>query len=442
MASSSQIESVPAVTKGHQHFSYGGSVLPESVIIEQYYDLTPTKKSNLRMNDQLEKMIKVAVPREHPYQSHMSRYAMFPSYRSPDDPDTGVRAGSKLPLNPLLPSSAPTVTLLHKTTGSPYHHEILDVPIATRRKAMTWSGQHDFQNHTKPLKEKAQVFYPRPPKTVCPNASLRDWNTTLSECTANMLRNLEKAQWLTSYQLHYTGTGPTNPIKLDDFHEKTIAMFTGEMNPLTAQLRERSFPIFTPSRPLEGRKARILPNLCPLKSTYAPSLSSPATSVLSGAADLGLTAPGTLTPLAVEVRRDDTSLPQRSTETQHTDQYRSVDADLKEVLENSNTGHILEHTFHSLLDGKEKLQTMKSQPEKGNEYLSKSLQPRSFQERKQTLDNRTQSTLLELQDSFSKSEAHRQFRESLKGSVVDLRDNYYNGRKHLFCGSNSYYFHN
>ncbi|XP_009290545.1 sperm-associated microtubule inner protein 4 [Danio rerio] len=94
MTSSSQKEHIPAVIKGHRHFSFGGSVLPESVIIEQYYNLTLTKKSNVRLNDQLipkptdidmsTKMIKVDIPREHPYSSHIARYpAVFPSYRSP-----------------------------------------------------------------------------------------------------------------------------------------------------------------------------------------------------------------------------------------------------------------------------------------------------------------------------------------------------------------------
>lgn len=50
------------------------------------------------------------------------------------------------------------------------------------------------------------MLYPKPVKMVDPNASLRNWNTTLSERNVNMLRNLEKAQWLTSYQLQYTGT--------------------------------------------------------------------------------------------------------------------------------------------------------------------------------------------------------------------------------------------
>ncbi|KAF4103461.1 hypothetical protein G5714_016344 [Onychostoma macrolepis] len=98
MTSSSQNKYIPAVIKGHRHFGFGGSVLPDSVIVQQYYDLTQTKRSNIRLNDQLlticicacsysKKMIKVDIPREHPYSSHISRYpAIFPSYRSPVQP--------------------------------------------------------------------------------------------------------------------------------------------------------------------------------------------------------------------------------------------------------------------------------------------------------------------------------------------------------------------
>lgn len=51
------------------------------------------------------------------------------------------------------------------------------------------------------------------------------------------------------------------------------------------------------------------------------------------------------------------------------------------------------------------------------------------------------SGLLELQDSFSQTKAHRIFHESLQDATVDLRDNHHTGRKHLFYGFNSYYFH-
>ncbi|KAK6327070.1 hypothetical protein J4Q44_G00027150 [Coregonus suidteri] len=55
---------------------------------------------------------------------------------------------------------------------------------------------------------------------------------------------------------------------------------------------------------------------------------------------------------------------------------------------------------------------------------------------------RCQLALLELQDSFSKSEVHRLFHSSLQGGTVNLQDNVHTGRKHRFYGFNSYYFHN
>ncbi|KAE8288710.1 putative protein C7orf31-like protein TISP74 [Larimichthys crocea] len=152
-----------------------------------------------------EKMIKIATPKEHPYSSHISRFAIFPSFRSPDDPETGVRAASQPFLNPLIPNSAPDITLLSKTIGSPYRHEVLETPMKTRKKAVTWSGEHGFLDHSKPLKEENQVFYPTPPKTVLPNPKLREWNLSSSERTCNMLKNLERTHWITSYQMQYTG---------------------------------------------------------------------------------------------------------------------------------------------------------------------------------------------------------------------------------------------
>nr|XP_014339457.1 PREDICTED: uncharacterized protein LOC106701943 [Latimeria chalumnae] len=53
-----------------------------------------------------------------------------------------------------------------------------------------------------------------------------------------------------------------------------------------------------------------------------------------------------------------------------------------------------------------------------------------------------QTTLSELQDSFSKSEAHKQFHEITREETKDLRDNIHSGRRHTFFGFNSYYFHN
>ncbi|XP_031676395.1 uncharacterized protein C7orf31 isoform X2 [Oncorhynchus kisutch] len=287
-SSSQKSKHTPAIIKGHRHLSYGGSVPPENITIQQFYDLTPTKKSNLRLNDQLipkptdinigEIMIKVPIPKEHPYQTHISRFALFPTFRSPDDPDTGVRAASLRPLNPLVPSSAPEVTVLRKTKGGPYRHEVLEAPMTTRKKTISWPGQHGFLDHPKPVKGEAQtqVFYPKSQKTVFPNPTLRDWDVTLSERTANMLRNVEKSHWVTSYQLHYTGTGSTNPWRLDDYHENTVDMITGKTTPYTTQLRERSHPVLLPPKPRDGRKARIRQGRHKVESTYHPPVTAPA----------------------------------------------------------------------------------------------------------------------------------------------------------------------
>ncbi|XP_068179751.1 sperm-associated microtubule inner protein 4 [Antennarius striatus] len=112
------------------------------------------KKSRVRLNDQLipkptdvnmlEKMIKIAAPKEHPYSSHISQFAMFPSFQSPDDPQTGVRATSQPFLNALIPKSGPRVTLLSKTMGNPYRHEVLETKTSKEKKALLWTGEHSF----------------------------------------------------------------------------------------------------------------------------------------------------------------------------------------------------------------------------------------------------------------------------------------------------------
>ncbi|KAJ8415900.1 hypothetical protein AAFF_G00404570 [Aldrovandia affinis] len=90
----SRSQYIPAYIKGHQHFSYGGDIIPENVTITEYYDLTSLKKSKLRRNDELvpkpteiditEKVIKVPTLREHPYASHIPSCAVFPFSRSSD----------------------------------------------------------------------------------------------------------------------------------------------------------------------------------------------------------------------------------------------------------------------------------------------------------------------------------------------------------------------
>lgn len=50
-------------------------------------------------------------------------------------------------------------------------------------------------------------------------------------------------------------------------------------------------------------------------------------------------------------------------------------------------------------------------------------------------------SLLDLQNSFSKSTAHRDFNSSITRAAVNLRDNVVTGKKHDFYGINCYYLH-
>lgn len=55
-------------------------------------------------------------PIEHPYHTHISRGAMFPTFTSPKDLYTGIKARSQQPFPPTVPTKAYDTTVL-KTRG-------------------------------------------------------------------------------------------------------------------------------------------------------------------------------------------------------------------------------------------------------------------------------------------------------------------------------------
>ncbi|XP_051871913.1 uncharacterized protein C7orf31-like [Pristis pectinata] len=62
-----------------------------------------------------QKQIQLPFPAEHPFYSHVSKFAVFPNFISPDDPYTGVRAGRLLPINPDMPAKSYNVIVTQKT---------------------------------------------------------------------------------------------------------------------------------------------------------------------------------------------------------------------------------------------------------------------------------------------------------------------------------------
>ncbi|KAI9536554.1 hypothetical protein NQZ68_032349 [Dissostichus eleginoides] len=325
-----------------------------------------------------EKMIKIAIPKSHPYSSHISKFAMFPSYRCPDDPETGVRAASQPFLNPLMPNSAPGVTLLSKAI-------------------------------------------------VLPNPKLRTLDLSISERTSNMLKNLERTHWVTSYQMHHTGSGPANPLKIDDFQEK-ICDITG-MNSHNAPLRERSFPVFVPSKPRGGCRRREA-STCSTAAAERTNLSS---------------APyqGTGRPQEITARYNEATDPNQKGHNQSKYSSGSTKAwrtePSQEVSpEQQNDGKLC------LYEGEEREDCM-SREASEQEKLPCSLSKSRIWPRPPVLPGSRPVDralcLLDLQNSFSKTKAHHNFNKSVTRAAVNLRDNVHTGKKHDFYGINCYYLH-
>ncbi|XP_047455287.1 uncharacterized protein C7orf31 [Mugil cephalus] len=518
---------IPSDSNGNDSWGYGGTI-PEHITSQRQPHQNGRKKSNIRLNDQVipkptdiniaEKMIKVPTLKEHPYSSHISRFAMFPSFHSPDDPDTGVRAASQPFPNHLVPNSASDSALLSKTVGGPFRHEILET---SKKKAVRWSGEHGFLDLPKPLKGEGQVFYPTPPKTVLPNPKLRDWDLSLSERTSNMLKNLERSLWVTSYQMHYTGSGPANPLKIDDFKEKIISL-TG-INPSNAPLRERSCPVFVPAKPKQGsrrrQESRVGRNTC--GPTAAVTLStSPGLNQFT--LQTTVKQPQEITALYNEapdpnrIGHSQSDYSSSSTEAQHTELFQEISHKQQTQRKSSvHEGRSGENSrFYERLMRESESQSsqeanaaqnsnaerpldMYSRPHSQEEVevnreespielcvndapgcngrfnvrkhepsyskwetglLSKELLAQEDRERLHSTSNpcilprppvlpaippvdRAEVSLTNLQDSFSKTEAHRNFNNSVTRAAANLRDNVVSGKKHNFCGINSCYIH-
>ncbi|KAF6030783.1 C7orf31 [Bugula neritina] len=232
--------------------------------IEQFYDLTQLKKSNVRLNDQLlpkpqestlgDKMIHLPFPAEHPYASHVPRLKMFPSFaNTAEDPKKGFGALNSQPLSSEAPASSFDVQIVHKTKGTGDRHEIQSLPPESLKRGLSWHGEQGFP-HTVKIRGDKQSYYPTPTSLVVPNLQQRQGTEqALSARSANATRNVERQQWKTTYDVNHTGIGPSNQFKLDNLAEKQqYKIETGKDD-------DEIYPWFKntcePSRPQEGRIA-------------------------------------------------------------------------------------------------------------------------------------------------------------------------------------------
>uniref|UniRef100_A0A8B9MMT5 Uncharacterized protein n=1 Tax=Accipiter nisus TaxID=211598 RepID=A0A8B9MMT5_9AVES len=147
--------------KGHQ--TYGSGVDPWPRKISFFLSFFLTTQTNPRL-------LCLPFPTSHPYQTHISTYAMIPNFRSHEDFDTAIDASSHQPFHPNIPTKAFDVVVLTKTRGNPYRYEVVRIPSDSQKKAVHWPGQHTYFQGCK----KGQICYSNPPKIVAPNSTFKD----------------------------------------------------------------------------------------------------------------------------------------------------------------------------------------------------------------------------------------------------------------------------
>ncbi|CAL1541724.1 unnamed protein product [Lymnaea stagnalis] len=232
--------------------------------LEHPYQITSLALSNVRDNDELiprpanvdvtKRVINKPFPAEHPYASHTEKFALFPTFDSPQDKKRGAAARQQKPISNEMPANPYNTQVVKKTFGFPYRQEILFLPTEGNKEALYWQGEHFFDQQSKMHGGRPQ-YYPTPIKTINPNLQHRPPELQISERSQNTLRNIERNQWMTTQKLDYTGLGPANPMMLDNLDCKTHMFFqTGEWSD---DLYPHSVNTFDPARPLEGRLRKL-----------------------------------------------------------------------------------------------------------------------------------------------------------------------------------------
>ncbi|XP_072859404.2 sperm-associated microtubule inner protein 4 [Pogona vitticeps] len=141
--------------------------------------------------------------------------------------------------------------------GSSPKNEAAGEPFDINRQTRGWPGEHGAFHVSQFAEGNDWAYNPEVPVAWAPKSTLKPPELDISSRAANMLENVKQALWLSTYKRDFSGRGPLNPLLLDDYDAKLIGRVTGELGKYV-ELRE-SFPSGTSQvRPLEGRIARAL----------------------------------------------------------------------------------------------------------------------------------------------------------------------------------------
>ncbi|KAK9396342.1 putative protein C7orf31 like [Crotalus adamanteus] len=136
----------------------------------------------------------------------------------------------------------------------PYVHSSTDIQVGPNKKADANQSIHReavaCSNHvTEGIGHQDET----------PKSTFQLPESDLSPRAANILENVKKALWLSTYKRDYTGSGPMKPLQLDDYNAKLIGRATGELGK-NVDLTSREFGC-------RGTGYKVLRTKCPWVET-------------------------------------------------------------------------------------------------------------------------------------------------------------------------------
>ncbi|XP_060103690.1 sperm-associated microtubule inner protein 4 [Heteronotia binoei] len=319
-----------------------------------------------------------------------------------------------------------------------------------------------------------------------PKSSFKIPELNISARAANMLENVKKTLWLSSYKRDYTGTGSMVPLLLDDHDVKTIGRATGELG-VNVDLRE-TFPAHTSQvRPLEGRIARLLQNRRPLLSgpreqeystSEMPPLQHTPDSVIRGFSE-GVLSCGEVLPIPVQQcpntengtkRRNEYVAQKRPPWNKFqkiTDTWKTESLYLRQLAVPPDPDSAPKPTksiyYEDLKPSRLDKYIVWQHPVFLNKPASTDLNCRKhgnlqdLEFAPSPEDNpprnllpewvpncgvaRPQTSLLDIQDFFTKTDTIKRLNDLTRGGMRDLRDHDRKGRRHKFYDFHAFFFH-
>ncbi|KAJ7322423.1 hypothetical protein JRQ81_018710 [Phrynocephalus forsythii] len=387
--------------------------------------------------------------------------------------------------------------------GSSPKNEAAGEPFDINRQTREWSGDHGAFNVSQFAEGNEQAYNPQIPATGTPKSTSKPPELDISARASNMLENVKKALWLSTYRRDFSGKGPMNPLLLDDYNAKVIGRATGELGKYV-ELRE-SFPSgMSQVRPLEGRIARALQGrerhfLVPQQQVSpdvhrAPSykedpIVSGDTEGARNSRKMSLN-PSQHDPNATNGsrRKNEYLLPNHiklhiEFPKENTEDKKLPWDRFRKITDTWKTENLYQRQLEIPPEPEPTLKPADSiyyedlQPSRLNRYIvwhhpvslskpgapdlcfgkpvempdpsltsrPKDLSPQRLPSIPEWIPNcgvaRPQTKLMEIQDSFSKTDAIKSLNDLRRGGLRDLRDHDREGKRHKFQGIHAYFFH-